>query len=94
MTLPPPRLQSGNNGGPVGSIWPVLTAAFVFAFGRRVASGGWPELLPDYNVARGRLWSLVLLWLGDRIGAPGPSTPAHKGPSRVSTQWFGGPSRG
>lgn len=44
----------------VGTVWLALTLAFEFGFGR--ASGkGWDELFADYDLARGRLWPLVLL---------------------------------
>lgn len=43
----------------VGVVWLVLTLAFEFGFGR--ASGrSWDELRADYDLARGRLWPLVL----------------------------------
>jgi hypothetical protein len=48
----------------VGLVWAALTVSFEFAFGRLVAWRRWSELLADYNVSRGRLWPLVLLWLG------------------------------
>lgn len=47
----------------VGAIWLVLTIAFEFSFGRFVDGKGWDELFADYNLVRGRLWPLVLLWL-------------------------------
>ncbi|HXY38829.1 MAG TPA: hypothetical protein VEQ10_04120 [Vicinamibacteria bacterium] len=44
----------------VGVLWLGLTLSFEFGFGR--ASGrSWPELLADYDLARGRLWPLVLV---------------------------------
>jgi hypothetical protein len=48
----------------VGALWILLTVAFEFLFGRLVAGHTWSELLADYNILAGRLWSLVLLWLG------------------------------
>ena len=47
----------------VGALWLVLTIAFEFGFGRGVAHSSWEELLADYDVRRGRLWPLVLLWI-------------------------------
>ena len=47
----------------VGSGWVVMTVAFEFAFGRLVAEQSWSELAADYNLARGRTWPLVLVWL-------------------------------
>ena len=45
-----------------GSGWLALTALFEFGFGHWVAKADWPELLADYDVRRGRLWSVVLGW--------------------------------
>ncbi len=45
-----------------GVAWLVLTVAFEFGFGR-LRGRSWPELLRDYDVPRGRLWPLVLLWI-------------------------------
>ncbi len=55
-------------GGPsealrIGGAWFALTVAFEFTFGRLVAKKPWRELAADYNVARGRLWPLVLAWI-------------------------------
>ena len=47
----------------VGALWLVLTVAFEFGFGRGVAHSSWEELLADYDVRRGRLWPLVLVWI-------------------------------
>jgi hypothetical protein len=46
----------------VGSGWLALTAMFEFGFGRWVAKEEWSDLLADYDLAHGRLWSLVLAW--------------------------------
>jgi hypothetical protein len=47
----------------IGGAWLGLTVAFEFTFGRLVAKKPWRELAADYNVARGRLWPLVLAWI-------------------------------
>ena len=47
----------------IGLIWLALTVAFEFGFGHWVARHTWEELLADYNILRGRLWSLFLLWM-------------------------------
>jgi hypothetical protein len=47
----------------IGGAWLALTVAFEFTFGRLVAKKPWRELAADYNVARGRLWPLVLAWI-------------------------------
>ena len=45
----------------VGALWLALTVAFEFLFGRYVSAASWESLLADYDLRRGRLWSLVLL---------------------------------
>jgi len=45
----------------VGAVWTLMTVAFELTFGRWVAKHPWRRLLRDYNLAAGRLWSLVLL---------------------------------
>jgi hypothetical protein len=45
----------------VGAAWVCATVAFEFLFGRFVSGLGWPALLADYDVSRGRLWPVVLL---------------------------------
>jgi hypothetical protein len=44
----------------VGVVWLVLTLAFEFGMGL-VAGRSWAEMLVDYDLARGRLWPLVLV---------------------------------
>ena len=45
----------------VGTIWLVSTVAFEFLFGHFGAGLSWAELLQEYNLLRGRLWTLVLV---------------------------------
>jgi hypothetical protein len=67
----------------VGVLWLALTLAFEFGFGR-LSGQSWEALLADYDVARGRLWPLVLLatlvgpWLMGRMiqGGSGASRRA------------------
>lgn len=47
----------------IGLLWAALSAAFDFVFGRFVDHITWDVLLADYNLANGRLWPLVLLFL-------------------------------
>jgi hypothetical protein len=47
----------------IGLIWLALTVAFEFGFGHWVARHTWEELLADYNILKGRLWPLFLLWM-------------------------------
>ncbi|MDX6675527.1 MAG: hypothetical protein QOH11_2945 [Solirubrobacteraceae bacterium] len=47
----------------IGASWLAMTVAFEFGFGRAVAKKPWQELLADYNLAEGRTWPLVLVWI-------------------------------
>ena len=47
----------------IGAVWLALTISFEFGFGHLVARQSWDELLADYNLAEGRTWPLVLVWL-------------------------------
>ena len=63
-------LQTRARAQRVGSGWLALTAVFEFGFGRWVAKEEWSDLLADYDLAHGRLWSLVL---GGRRSARWPA---------------------
>ena len=54
-----PASRRGASG--VGALWLALTLAFEFGAGHFLFGKPWPELFADYNVARGRLWVVVLL---------------------------------
>lgn len=47
----------------VGALWLVLTLAFEFALGRFVSRLSWQQMLAEYNLAAGRLWVLVPIWV-------------------------------
>ena len=47
----------------IGAIWSGLTVAFEFVLGRRVTHESWASLLGNYDLRRGRVWSLVPLAL-------------------------------
>jgi len=47
----------------IGALWVVLTVIFEFSMGRFIAGREWAVLLHDYNVAEGRVWVFVLLWV-------------------------------
>lgn len=61
----------------VGIAWLCTTVAFEFSFGRFVSGLSWQTLLADYNLLRGRLWSLILIsvflgpWLCGTVRARG-----------------------
>ncbi|MEA3405542.1 MAG: hypothetical protein U9R28_07380 [Pseudomonadota bacterium] len=46
----------------VGIMWLGMSLTFEFFFGHFVMKQAWSVLLQDYNVFKGRLWSLVLLF--------------------------------
>ena len=45
----------------VGAAWLASTVAFELVFGRLVSGLSWRALLADYDIMRGRLWSLILV---------------------------------
>ena len=47
----------------VGVLWLGLTIAFEFLFGHYVSGLSWNRLFHDYNLAAGRIWVLIPLWL-------------------------------
>lgn len=48
----------------VGLMWVAMTVAFEFIFGHFVMHHSWEKLLADYDLRKGRVWSLVLLGVG------------------------------
>ncbi|TEB12022.1 hypothetical protein [Pelotomaculum propionicicum] len=46
----------------IGGVWVVLTIVFEFIFGHYVMKHSWDDLLYNYNLLKGRLWVLVLVW--------------------------------
>lgn len=54
--------ESGQQAFLVGAMWMVLTLAFEFSFGS-YRGLSWAEMLADYNLAKGRIWMLIPLWL-------------------------------
>ena len=47
----------------IGATWVALTVAFEFGLGR-LSGRSREEMLRDYDLREGRVWPLVLLWLG------------------------------
>ncbi|MDI6858163.1 MAG: hypothetical protein QME71_07630 [Dehalococcoidia bacterium] len=45
----------------VSFTWVIATVLFEFVFGHFVMGAPWERLLADYNISKGRIWSLVLL---------------------------------
>ena len=60
-----PWLRAGSPSAQwaVGMLWLALMVCFELAFGRLVAGASWQRLAEDYNLARGGLLGLGMLWL-------------------------------
>jgi hypothetical protein len=48
----------------IGAAWIALTVSFEFVFGHWVDHKSWTELTRNYDVARGRLWAVALVFIG------------------------------
>lgn len=55
-------IQSSRQAWIIGIMWLAMTVAFEFLFGHYVAGHSWKRLWEDYNLLKGRLWVLVLIW--------------------------------
>jgi type VI protein secretion system component VasK len=56
-------LESAAQAIMVGAIWFVLTIAFEIVFGRYVAKHSWAKIVAAYDLRKGQVWPLLLLWL-------------------------------
>jgi len=56
-------ITSSDQAMAVGALWLALTLAFEFALGRFVSGLSSREIIEEYNVAAGRLWVLVPIWI-------------------------------
>jgi hypothetical protein len=56
-------LSSSNQAMALGLFWAGLTIAFEFLFFHYVGGHSWVELLANYNVLKGRMWVLIVLWI-------------------------------
>lgn len=63
LIVPRLRLGSTREAAWVGGLWLMMTLAFEFLFGPYVAGQSWAALLANYDLADGRLWPLIPLWL-------------------------------
>ena len=75
--------ESGRDVWILGAAWLSMTVAFEFLAGHLLFGHDWDRLLADYNLARGRVWVLVLIttllapvwaYRTRRRQAPGPMT--------------------
>jgi hypothetical protein len=56
------RMASPGQALVIGALWLFLTILFEFGFGHYVMGHPWRRLRRDYNLLKGRLWLLVLIW--------------------------------
>ena len=56
------KIESSGQALTIGGIWLALTVAFELIFGHYVIGHSWRRLFQDYNLLKGRLWILVLIW--------------------------------
>ena len=47
----------------IGAMWAVLTVLFGFGLGHWILGSPWSQLLANYDLAAGRIWVLVPLWM-------------------------------
>lgn len=55
-------LVSSGQALTIGGIWLLMTIIFEFVFGHYVMKHSWQKLLHDYNIFKGRLWIIILVW--------------------------------
>lgn len=53
--------RSSRDAWAIGALWVALTLAFEFLAGHYLFGAPWRRLLEDYNLARGRIWVLVVI---------------------------------
>lgn len=58
------RLATAAQAIRLGLGWVVLTVAFEFLFFHFVGGHSWESLLANYRISEGRVWPLVLIWIG------------------------------
>jgi hypothetical protein len=56
------RIESSRQAFAIGGIWVIMTIVFEFIFGHHVMGHPWGRLFHDYNLLKGRIWLLVLIW--------------------------------
>ena len=55
-------LETAGQAWTIGAIWLLMTIVFEFIFGHFVMKHSWEKLFHDYNILKGRLWIIVLVW--------------------------------
>jgi hypothetical protein len=56
------RIESSKQALVIGGMWLFMTIIFEFIFGNFVMGHPWEKLFYGYNLIKGRVWVLVLLW--------------------------------
>jgi hypothetical protein len=56
------RIESSRQALLIGGMWLIMTVVFEFIFGHFVMGHPLNKLFNDYNILKGRVWSLVLIW--------------------------------
>ncbi|MDF1592405.1 MAG: hypothetical protein P1P89_12890 [Desulfobacterales bacterium] len=56
------RIESSGQAVSIGCMWMIMTLLFEFGFGHYVMGHPWGRLIRDYNLIKGRVWPLVLIW--------------------------------
>jgi hypothetical protein len=56
------QIETSRQAFAIGAIWFIMTIVFEFIFGHYVMRNPWHKLFHDYNLLKGRIWSLVLIW--------------------------------
>ncbi|MCK9276360.1 MAG: hypothetical protein M0P57_14880 [Syntrophales bacterium] len=57
------QIESSSQAFVIGGVWVSLTIVFEFIFGHFVMGHTWGTLLQDYNLRKGRIWLLILIWV-------------------------------
>lgn len=57
------KIRSPGQAVAIGLIWLGMTVVFEFVFGHFIMGHPWGKLFNDYNILKGRVWSLVLIWI-------------------------------
>ena len=56
------RIGSSSQAFMIGGMWLIMTILFEFIFGHYIMRHSWSKLFHDYNLLKGRVWLLVLIW--------------------------------
>lgn len=56
------RIESSSQAFVIGGMWLIMTIVFEFIFGHFLMGHPWSKLFHDYNIVKGRVWLLVLVW--------------------------------